>query len=60
MAIEVDSDFKIDTRRPRYQEPKTAVSKLVQMPAHLIDGYSLSNAVMKDWRASRRALEDGK
>jgi hypothetical protein len=61
MAIEIDADFKIDTRRVDYRDPQSAVAALVQMPSYLIDGYSLANAVMKDWRPSRRAaLEEVK
>lgn len=40
---------------PSYTPPATAVLALAQMPSYRIDGYSLSNSVMKDWRANRKA-----
>lgn len=42
-----------------YSEPRTAVLKLAQQPLHAIDGQALANAVMKDFRASKkRAVEN--
>jgi hypothetical protein len=38
-----------------YREPQSAIAKLVQQPAAKIDGTSLANAYMADYRASRRA-----
>ena len=43
---------------PEYSEPKTAVSKLVQMPAYKIDAYSLADAYMKDGRNKRKREND--
>jgi hypothetical protein len=40
---------------PTYVPPKSAVSALVQMPAHLIDGYRLADAYMRDERKARKA-----
>ncbi|MCZ4089373.1 hypothetical protein [Sinorhizobium psoraleae] len=38
-----------------YTPPKSAIAALVQQPLHNIDGYSLADAYMKDFRASRKA-----
>lgn len=38
-----------------YTPPKSAVSRLAQGPAYLIDGYSLSDAYMRDERAARKS-----
>jgi hypothetical protein len=44
---------------PTYVPPKSNVARLVQMPAHQIDGYSLADAYMRDERAGRSALSEG-
>ncbi len=51
----VDPAYTIDVRPLRYSEPRTHVARLVQQPSYLIDGCSLANAYMADYRASRRA-----
>lgn len=51
----IDPDYKIDTRPLKYIEPKTNVARLVQQPSYLIDGYSLADAYMADYRASKRS-----
>lgn len=48
------TDPWLPVRWPEYVAPKSAVSALAQMPAHIIDGYALSDALMRDWRAGRR------
>jgi hypothetical protein len=50
----IDPNYKIDKRWPEYAPPKSAVERLAQQPSYLIDGYSLSDAVMKDFRAAKR------
>lgn len=42
----------------QFVPPKSNVARLVQMPAHQIDGYLLADAYMRDERARRTALED--
>lgn len=42
-----------------YREPKSAIAKLVQQPAAKIDGCSLADAYMADYRASRRSQREG-
>lgn len=54
MTIEIDPEYKIDSRKLQYHEPMTEVSRLVQQPSYLIDGYSLAYAVMKDWKTSKK------
>jgi len=51
------SDPWLPVRWPEYTPPKSAVAALAQMPAYLIDGYSLSDAYMRDCRAL--AARDG-
>lgn len=58
---EIDPTYTTDTRRIDYREPASQVARLVQMPSYLIDGYSLADAYMVDFRnaqrADRKALE---
>lgn len=41
-----------------YEPPRTHVLALVQMPEHKITGRALADAVMRDWYAARRALQE--
>lgn len=50
----VVADQSLPVRWPEYVPPSSAVSALAQMPSYRIDGYSLSDAIMRDWRAYRR------
>ena len=43
----------------QYKAPSSAVSELVQGPAYKIDGVTLADAYMRDWRNSRRPTERG-
>ncbi len=52
--MEIDHNYKIDIRHFEYQEPKTNVSWLVQQPEYKINGHTLANAVMADWREARK------
>lgn len=56
MAAERHDPFKDYGGWPTYVPPKSNVARLVQMPAHQIDGYSLADAYMRDERAARAAL----
>lgn len=52
--MEIDPTYRTDTRQLDYHEPKTNVSWLVQQPEYKINGQSLANAFMADWREARR------
>lgn len=41
----------------QYKEPTSAVSALVQGPADKINGDTLADAYMSDWRKSRRQAD---
>ena len=41
----------------QYKPPASAVSELVQGPSYKIDGDTLADAYMRDWRKTRRAAE---
>jgi hypothetical protein len=63
MSAVIDKNYVIDTRRLEYREPTSGVARLVQRPLHDINGYSLADAYMRDFRkalnAGRKALEGG-
>jgi len=56
MKIKIDPNYKIDKRRLQYKPPASAVAELVQRPLASITGLALSDAYMRDFRASRSAL----
>jgi len=58
--MEIDENYKIDVREMLYKEPSQSVSWLVQRPLHDINGYSLADAYMRDFRAAQRAARQEK
>jgi hypothetical protein len=55
----IDPGYKIDRRTLRYQEPKTNVARLVQLPLASITGEALVNAYMADFRRAAAIRQRG-